>query len=224
MAVLQHGAPADTFPAMMRLAIVATPAALPDLRPAPGALDGDALRSRLLLPDAGYHVVDLDPAVDLAEQLELLFEQTPLDPGTPALFYASTRVAFSAEGELFLCLDAESPETGDSLRDIATVIRDRIPGPVAFVIECRHPVDEEDPFRSATIVGAAKDSLRGVGASGAGVEVLVAARPLSDDAEDRTSPLTRALIEALDEVDPDVGLSLVDFFERVRDSDVLVGV
>ena len=209
---------------MMRLAIVATPAALPDFRPAPGALDGDALRSRLLLSDAGYHVVDLDPAIDLAEQLELLFEQTPLDPGTPALFYASARVASSAEGELFLCLDTESPETGDSLRDIATVIRDRIPGPVAFVIECRHPVDEEDPFRSATIVGAAKDSLRGVGASGAGVEVLVAARPMSEDAEERTSPLTRALIEALDEVDPDVGLSLVDFFERVRDSDVFVGV
>ncbi len=112
MAVLQHGVPADTFPAMMRLAIVAAPAAMPDLRPAPGALDGDALRSRLLLPDAGYHVVELDPAIDLAEQLELFFEQTPLDPGTPALFYASARVASSAEGELFLCLDPESPETG----------------------------------------------------------------------------------------------------------------
>jgi tetratricopeptide (TPR) repeat protein len=224
MAVLQHGVPADTFPAMMRLAIVAAPAAMPDLRPAPGALDGDALRSRLLLPDAGYHVVELDPAIDLAEQLELFFEQTPLEPGTPALFYASARVAASAEGELFLCLDPESPETGDSLRDIATVIRDRIVGPVAFVIECRHPVDEEDPFRSATIVGAAKDSLRGVGASGAGVELLVAARPLREDTEERTSPLTRALIEALDEVDPDVGLSLASFFEKVRDSDALVGV
>ncbi|MEP7124467.1 MAG: hypothetical protein ABJE95_26300 [Byssovorax sp.] len=206
---------------MMRLAIVAAPAALPDLRPAPGALDGDALRSRLLLPDAGYHVVDLDPAIDLAEQLELLFEQTPLEPGTPALFYASARVAASDEGELFLCLDPESPETGDSLRDIATVIRDRVPGPVAFVIECRHPIDAEDPFRSATIVGCAKDSLRGVGA---GVEVLVAARPLNDDAEEATSPLTRALIEALDRADPVVGLSLAGFFARVRDEGALVGV
>ena len=92
------------------------------------------------------------------------------------------------------------------------------------MIECRHPIDEEDPFRSATIVGAAKDSLRGIVAGGAGVEVLVAARPLSEDAEDRTSPLTRALIEALDEVDPDAGLSLASFYERVRESDVLVGV
>jgi tetratricopeptide (TPR) repeat protein len=209
---------------MMRLAIVAAPAALPDLRPAPGALDGDALRSRLLLPDAGYHVVDLDPAVDLAEQLELLFEQTPLEPGTPALFYASARVAASEEGELFLCLDPENPDTGDSLRDIATVIRDRVPGPVAFVIECRHPVDADDPFRSATIVGAAKDSLRGLGVGGAGVEVLVAARPLDDDAEETTSPLTRALIEALDEADPSVGLSLASFFDRVRDEGALVGV
>jgi tetratricopeptide (TPR) repeat protein len=209
---------------MMRLAIVAAPAATSDLRPAPGALDGDALRSRLLLPDAGYHVVDLDPAIDLAEQLELLFEQNPLEPGTPALFYASARVAASAEGELFLCLDPDNPETGDSVRDIATVIRDRVPGPVAFVIECRHPIDEQDPFRSATIVGAAKDSLRGLGANGAGVEVLVAARPLSADAEETTSPLTRALIEALDDADPAVGLSLVAFFDRVRDSDALVGV
>ena len=209
---------------MMRLAIVAAPAALSDLRPAPGALDGDALRSRLLLPDAGYHVVDLDPAIDLAEQLELLFEQTPLEPGTPALFYASARVAASEEGELFLCLDPESPETGDSLRDIAMVIRDRVPGPVAFVIECRHPIDADDPFRSATIVGSAKESLRGVGAGGAGVEVLVAARPLNDDAEETTSPLTRALIEALDAADLAVGLSLASFFARVRDEGALVGV
>lgn len=209
---------------MMRLAIVAAPAALSDLRPAPGALDGDALRSRLLLPDAGYHVVDLDPAIDLAEQLELLFEQTPLEPGTPALFYASARVAASEEGELFLCLDPENPDTGDSVRDIAMVIRARVPGPVAFVIECRHPVDAEDLFRSATIVGAAKDSLRGLGVGGADVEVLVAARPLNDDAEETTSPLTRALIEALDEADPAVGLSLASFFDRVRDAGALVGV
>jgi len=222
-AVIHPGVSADTFPAMMRLAIIATPAALPDLRPAPGALDGDALRSRLLLPDAGYHVVDLDPAIDLAEQLELLFEQTPLEPGTPALFYASSRVA-SSDGELFLCLDPGSPETGDSVRDIATVIRDRVPGPVAFVIECRHAVEEGDPFRSATIVTAAKDSLRGLGAGGVGVEVLVSARPLSDETEERPSPLTRALIEALDEADPGKGLSLVGFFAQVRESDALVGV
>ncbi len=224
MGVVQPGVAADTFPAMMRLAIVAAPAATSDLRPAPGALDGDALRSRLLLPDAGYHVVDLDPAIDLAEQLELLFEETPLEPGTPALFYASARVAASAEGELFLCLDPDNPETGDSVRDIAAVVRDRVPGPVAFVIECRHAIDEQDPFRSATIVGAAKDSLRGLGANGASVEVLVAARPLTADVEETTSPLTRALIEALDDADPAVGLSLVAFFERVRDSGALVGV
>jgi tetratricopeptide (TPR) repeat protein len=224
MAVLQPAIAADTFPAMMRLAIVAAPAALPDLRPAPGALDGDALRSRLLLPDAGYHVVDLDPAIDLAEQLELLFEQTPLEPGTPALFYASARVAASEEGELFLCLDPESPETGDSVRDIATVIRDRVPGPVAFILECRHPIDEEDPFRSATIVSAAKDSLRGLLAGGAGVEVLVAARPLRAEAEESTSPLTRALIEALDSADPAEGLTVASFFAHVREEGLLVGV
>ena len=44
----------------MRCAIIATPALLPDSRPAPGALDGDLLRTRLPQPDTGFTVVDLD--------------------------------------------------------------------------------------------------------------------------------------------------------------------
>jgi hypothetical protein len=33
------------------------------------------IRSRLSLDDAAFRVVDLDPAVDLAEQLDLLFDK-----------------------------------------------------------------------------------------------------------------------------------------------------
>src|SRR6185436_4390617 len=117
----------------MRLAIVATPAFLPDLRPAPGALDGDVIRSRLPLPVTDFRVVDLDPTVDLAEQLDTFFDQNPLTASTPVLFYASSTVALSEEGDLFLCLDPSNPGTGDALRDISLVFHDRVPGPIAFV-------------------------------------------------------------------------------------------
>ena len=204
---------------MMRLAIVATPAYLPDLRPAPGALDGDVIRSRLPLSDTDFRVVDLDPAVDLAEQLETFFEHNPVDKGTAVLFYASSTVALSAEGELFLCLDPTSIETGDSLRDIALVFQDCAPGPIAFVIECRHSPDSEDPFASATIVAACKEALASTPSR---IEVLVAARPLADEPDERPSPLTRVLIESLDDADPQIGLTLARFFEEVRER--LVGV
>jgi tetratricopeptide (TPR) repeat protein len=209
---------------MMRLAVVATPAALPDLRPAPGALDGDVIRSRLPLPDTAFRVVDLNPSVDLAEQLDVLFEQSNLDPGTPVLFYASSTVALSFEGELFLCFDPMNPTTGDSLRDIAFVFRDRAPGPVAFVIECRHPPGDGDPGLSVSVVRAGKAAIRVASAAGAGIELLIAAQPLSDESGDHASPLTRALIEALDEADPERGLTLEQLFESVRKSERLVGV
>jgi hypothetical protein len=35
----------------------------------------------------------------------------------------------SEEGELFLCLDPQSPATGDSLGDIAQLLCERAPGP-----------------------------------------------------------------------------------------------
>ena len=205
----------------MRLALVATPLAMPDSRPAPGSLDGDLIRSRLPLPDAGFRIVDLDPAVDLAEQLDLIFERGDAPPGTEILFYASTRVILSVEGELFLCFDPASPDTGDSLSDLALVLRERATGPVAFVLECRHPLDPEDPFRSAAVVGAAKEA---VASAASGIELLVAAQLVEiDDAEDRASPLTRALIEALDEADTRVGLTIARFFATARESPSIAG-
>src|SRR5580692_2457166 len=180
----------------MRIALVSTPAAMPDLRPAPGSLDGDVVRSRLSLPDAGFRVVDLDPSVDLAEQLDEFFDRAGAPPDAPILFYASSPVTLSVEGELFLCLDPSHPETGDSVRDLALLFRERAGGPIAFMLECRHAPDPDDPFRSAAVVGAAKEA---VASASSGIELLVAARPLAgEQGDDRPSPLTRALIEALD--------------------------
>src|SRR5271165_5884772 len=109
----------------MRIALVATPAPLPDSRPAPGFLDGDLVRARLPLPDTGFRVIDLDPGVDLAEQIEALFEGGEVEADAPIFFYASCRVILSVEGELFLSLDSAQPDTGDSLRDLALLFRER---------------------------------------------------------------------------------------------------
>ncbi|MFT3772887.1 MAG: hypothetical protein QM820_46470 [Minicystis sp.] len=205
----------------MRVALVATPLPLPDLRPAPGALDGDVIRARLPLDDCGLRVVDLDPAVDLAEQIDLLFERGEVPRDAAVLFYASCNVILSVEGELFLSLDPSSPDTGDSVRDLALVFRERASGPLAFVLECRHAPDPEDPFKSASVAAAARQE---VAAARAGIELLVAARPVSgDDVEDRVSPLTRALIEALDDHDAALGLTLAEFYESARESPQIVG-
>src|SRR5580704_16867704 len=200
----------------MRLAMVATPAALPDLRPAPGSLDGDVIRSRLSLPDAGFRVVDLDPAVDLAEQLDEFFDRAGAPADAPILFYVSSPVTLSVEGEIFLSLDPAHPETGDALHDLALLFRERATGPIAFMVECRHAPDPDDPFRSATVVGAVKEA---VASATSGIELLVAARPSAgDDSEDRPSPLTRALIEALDDPDAEHGLTMGAFFGAVREA------
>jgi tetratricopeptide (TPR) repeat protein len=205
----------------MRCAIIATPALLPDLRPAPGALDGDLLRTRLPQPDTGFTVVDLDPDNDLAEQLEGLFDAEPPWGNAPIVFYASSRVALAIDNELFVCLDPADPDTGDSLRDLAEVLRARSGGgPLLFVLECRHEPDPQNPFRSAAIVEAAKDAI----ARGSGIELLVAAHPLTPGDEDLPSRFTRAFVEALDDADPDKGLSARELYGQIRDSGKLVGV
>ena len=59
---------------MKRLAIVATPKPALDQVPLPGAIDGELVETRLSRSDTGFDVVRLDPARDLAEQIEELFD------------------------------------------------------------------------------------------------------------------------------------------------------
>jgi tetratricopeptide (TPR) repeat protein len=202
----------------MRLAIVATPSLLSDMRAPPGALDGDVLRSRLPLDDTKFEVVDIDPLVDLAEQLDTLFAARKPGPEDEVLFYISSPVAVSVDGEFFLCLDPENPQTGDALADVVAVFQDHVSGPTLFVLECRHAPAPADPFRSATVVGAAKDS---VSPARSGIELLIAARPSTPGVEERPSPFTRELIGALDDADADLGLLARTLYERIKDS--LVG-
>ena len=91
------------------------------------------------------------------------------------------------------------------------------------MLECRHDPDPGDPFRSAAVVGAAKEA---VASASSGIELLVAARPLAGEAseasEDRPSPLTRALIEALDEPEAEQGLTMAAFFGAAREAPEVV--
>ncbi len=203
----------------MRLAIVATPSLLSDMRAPPGALDGDILRSRLPVEDTAFEVVDVDPSQDLAEQLDTLFEERKPGPEDEILFYVSSPVAVSVDGEFFLCLDPENPQTGDALADVVAVFQDHVSGPVLFVLECRHAPSPTEQFRSATVVAAAKDA---VSPAKSGIELLIAARLSSPGVEDRPSPFTRALIGALDDADAQQGLLARMLFERIKEG--LVGL
>ena len=206
---------------MKRLALIATPTLEPNQRPAPGALDGDLVRSRLPLDDTRFRVVDLDPAVDLAEQIDGILEQEAPGSEDTVVLYASGSAALSEAGEFFLCLDPANPDTGDAIADVAAVFRDRASGPVLFVLECRHMPDAEDPFRSATVVAAAKDALKSVAP---GIGLLIGARPTSDRTEEVPSPFTRAVVETIDDVDPAEGITAEALYARVRESEALVGV
>jgi tetratricopeptide (TPR) repeat protein len=205
----------------MRLSIVATPSALPDGRPAPGTLDGDLVRARLPLPDTGFRLIDLDPGVDLAEQLEEILQSANLGDDDPILLYISSLVVVSVDGEPFLCLDPLEPTTGDSVRDLVEVLREGANGPIALLLDCRHVPDPSDPFRAAAVVAAIRDA---IAPDRTGVGALIAAQPALEGASEQPSPFTRAMIEALDDSDTEEGLTLSELYERIHDSERLVGL
>lgn len=202
----------------MRLSFVATPASLPDGRPAPGSLDGDAMRARLSQPDAGFRVVDLDPNEDLAVQLEDFFDREA-PASAEALFVVSAPVVLSVEGEPFVCLNPLEPETGDSIKDLALVLSERVSGAVTFVLECRHAPDPTDPFRSAAVVAAVKDA---IASAASGIELLVAAHPAIAEPQDKPSAFTRAILRAMEEGGE--ALSARGLYERLHDSEQLLGI
>lgn len=204
----------------MRYGLIVAPTTLPDLRPAPGTLDSDLVRARLPQEDVAIEVVDIDPTVDVAEQIDRFFDARP-EPAEAILFYASSLVALSGEGEVFLCLDPTDPDVGDSLHDVAASLRERFSGPVLFVLDCRHTPDEDDPFRSATVASAIRSA---IDPASTGIEVLVAAQPASPELDDAASPFTRAFLAELDEADPNRKLLAADVYRRIHSSERLLGV
>lgn len=204
----------------MRYGLIVAPATLPDLRPAPGTLDSDLVRSRLPQEDVAIEVAEIDPTTDVAEQIDHFFDARS-EPVDAVLFYASSFVALAADGEVFLCLDPTNPDVGDSLRDVAGALRERFSGPVLFVLDCRHSPDESDPFKSATVASAIRSTLD---PSTTGVEILVAVQPASPIFEDAASAFTRAFLAELDETDPSRKLTAADVYRRIRQSERLLGV
>ncbi|MEZ4314569.1 MAG: hypothetical protein R3F14_41675, partial [Polyangiaceae bacterium] len=87
----------------MRYGLIVAPTTLPDLRPAPGTLDSDLVRARLPQEDVAIEIVEIDPTVDVAEQIDTFFDERP-EPAEALFFYASSLVAVS-DDDVFLCLD-----------------------------------------------------------------------------------------------------------------------
>ncbi len=204
----------------MRFGLIVAPTTLHDLRPAPGTLDSDLVRARLPQPDVAIEVVEIDPTVDVAEQIDAFFEAHE-DRIDAILFYASTFVALAPDGEVFLCLDPMNPDVGDALRDVAAALRDKHAGPLLFVLDCRHAPDDDDAFRSATIVSAVREALE---PASTGIELLVAAQQAPAVAEDAASPFTRSFLAELDETDPSRRLLADDLYLRIHGSERLLGV
>ena len=198
-----------------RLAIVVTPAAREDVRGRQGTLDGDVMRERLAQADTRFDVVVLDADRDLAEQIDALFDARP-EGEWSVLFYASTRASV-ADDELFLCLDPAEPETGDALRDVVEVLKDRGGGPLVVILElCHEPSD--DPLVSAEMVDHARRAIRAVSDD---VELLAACSPVISSEASSPSAFTRAVLETLDEIDPGAGLNAFEVYDIVNDGRLL---
>src|SRR5690349_9066380 len=101
----------------MRLSITAIPAqpAQPGLLTGGAALEGRTLRARLGREDTGFDVVEVDPGIDLAEQLETIFGERNIGWRDSVMFYAACPALMSIDNELFLCLDPAAPNVGDAI-------------------------------------------------------------------------------------------------------------
>lgn len=203
--------------ASRRIAIIATPSVTP--RPGPSNLDGDVLRARLPQLDAGFSVFDLDPLVDLAEQVDRIFDEHPVGRRDAVLFYAAAPLVLSVEGDLFLCLDPAHPTVGDALADLAQVFRERARCPLLFVVDGRFEDDGGGVVRAAEIVEAAR---RAVASAGGPIELLVSAAPM----ETRRSvpgPFTTSIVRLLDNAEPATGLTADALYSALRRSADIVG-
>jgi hypothetical protein len=205
-----------------RIALLATPQRDVDSDGRHGALDGDAIRARLEQDDLGFEVHELDPERDLAEQIDEVFDSVG-DAPCDAVFYASAPVVVTAGGELFVCLDPRETETGDALDELATVFTDDADvegqpraGRRLFVLECRTP-PSTDPLVGVACMEAIKSQLRGR------AEVLAAARPADEVVVGRLSPLTRAILRAIDEHPAGAALTARSVHARIVDEAWLAG-
>jgi tetratricopeptide (TPR) repeat protein len=198
-----------------RIAWVATPSHSPEARSGQGTLDGEAVLERLGQPDLGFHVVALDASDDLAGQLDDWALSTVQAPALSVLYVSAPVI--SVEGEVLLCLDPSDPTTGDSFADVLGSLVESTDGPVVGILDLRAP-PSTDALTLASLVGEVREVVRGLEQA----EVLVSLRAADEQDASACSPLTRALLEALDEVEPSDGLSFEELYERMAESSAVL--
>ena len=142
---------ADGGRSLTRFLLLAAPAGGKDKV---GALDGNAIRARLPLPDTAFSLVSIEPFRDMAEQVDEFFDRKEVAPDSTVLLFVSATVLQSVDHEIFLCLDPNDLATGDSLHDLAMVFKDRARGPVGFLLDLRDQIGRDASQRAAAARGS----------------------------------------------------------------------
>jgi len=183
-----------------------------------GTLDRDAMSERFALGDAGFEVEVLSLEDDLASQLDDLRTTKSAERPSSVAFYASSR-AVLADGTPLLLLDADDPGQGDALGDVLDALADFEPANLLVLLDLRCDVGAD----TLGILDAVRLLVKGLDVN---AELIAAVRPLAIADEigaESPSPLTRAVLEALDGADPAEGLFAVELYERIRESEHIVG-
>jgi len=194
----------------MRLSITAISAQADAASASTAALDGRSLRARLAAEDTALDVVDADPGVDLAEQLDTMLAARAPGPRDAVMLYAACDALVSVDGELFLCLDPKQPTVGDALVDVTAALSEGAPGPKLLLLDLVDAKLGEDEGRAELLVKAAEAA---VDPASSGVELLLAARPRGT--ADQGSPLAAAIIAEMDASPQGRALSARGLFDRL---------
>lgn len=161
-----------------------------------GERDACLVSDRLCVEDMGFDVAVIDPAVDLAEQLDrLLNEAGQVDD---LLVYASVLVDVDLSMDCFFCLDPAQPEIGDAVENIALALEEHHTGTCLTVVEGRFSDSQAD---NRTIEEVCDSLVRAFEPRDGGVrtvELVVSMRPKDAHAERIPSRFTAALLEELD--------------------------
>ncbi|MBM4374667.1 MAG: hypothetical protein FJ095_06255 [Deltaproteobacteria bacterium] len=177
----------------MRLGIIAAAAASGTSNPVLGERDAQLVKERLVLEDMGFLVHDIDPASDMAEQVDALLADYSgqLDE---VLFYVSALVVTLDDGQCFVCLDATNPDVGDSVHDVVAALAEHVDSRILMVVEGRHEAKTADELRAAAaIVRDAVDS------PSTGIEAIIALRTVGAHHERIPSRFTVGLLEEVDD-------------------------
>ncbi|MBM4358955.1 MAG: hypothetical protein FJ096_12695, partial [Deltaproteobacteria bacterium] len=132
----------------MRVGIIAAAAGDGTSGPVVGERDALLVSERLAMGDMGFKVHTVDPARDMAAQVDLALAS--YGGGVDeVLLYVSARAVTLEDGECFFCLDLANPDVGDAVRDVVMALAERSSGRALMVVEARHDGATVDELRDA---------------------------------------------------------------------------